>query len=248
MRADSDRVLCMVRDVTEARRTVELNRTLAGRLIASQESERQRIARELHDDVSQQIALLNIEIDQVASQIAGDQARTRLREISMRTEAIAADVHDLSHELHPSKVHLAGLAPAVQSLCRDVSQQAGVAIAFTHDDLPGDIDRDVSLCLYRIAQEALHNVARHSHARDAEVRLSHDAAGLMLQIADSGTGFDVSGGRHEGLGLISMRERVSLLRGEFAIHTFPGGGTRIGVRVPLPQLTKESASLVSRSA
>ncbi len=248
VRAGDDRVLCMVRDVTDARRSMELNRALAGRLIASQEEERQRIARELHDDLSQKIALLNIEVDQMANQIAGDEARSRLREISTRIGAIAADVHNLSHELHPSKLPMIGLAAAVQALCRDVSQQAGLEVGFTHGDVPRDIDANVSLCLYRIVQEALHNVARHSQARQALVHLAAETETLTLHVADRGKGFDSRQARAEGLGLISMRERVSFLGGQFAIHTFPGGGTRIGVRVPVSPGARAASSASAEPA
>jgi len=249
VRADDDRVLCMVRDVTDMRRSMELNRDLAGRLIASQENERQRIARELHDDLSQKIALLNIEIDQMADQIAGDEARARLHEISMHTGAIASELHSLSHELHPSKLQLIGLAAALQTLCSDVSRQAGLNVIFTHEAVPRDIDPNVSLCLYRIAQEALHNVTRHSHAREARLHLAADGGMLTLHIADPGRGFDPrDAGRHDGLGLISMRERVSFLGGQLAIHTFPGGGTRIGVRVPVSPHAHGAPSASSLSA
>ena len=105
-------------------------------------------------------------------------------------------------------------------------------IAFTHEGIPGGVDPNVSLCLYRITQEALHNVARHSRAPDAHVRLALDAQHLTLHIAESGVGFDTRT-NPSGLGLVSMRERAALLRGEVVVDTFPGGGTRIGVRVPL---------------
>jgi signal transduction histidine kinase len=228
--AGGDRVLSIVRDVTDAKRAAELNRDLAGRLIASQEVERRRIARELHDDLSQKLALLMINIDQVAIRVGAE--RDLFHGLSTQAGEIASAIHNLSHELHPSKLHALGLLSALQSLCRDVSQQGGVQVAFTHGFVPKDVDGDVSLCLYRITQEALHNVARHSQARHAEVRLSAEADLLTLQVADSGVGFSVKR-QQDGLGLVSIRERVTLLRGQLAIHTFPGGGTRIGVRVPV---------------
>jgi signal transduction histidine kinase len=111
--------------------------------------------------------------------------------------------------------------------------QQGVQVDFTHGLLPQAIDPNVSLCLYRITQEALHNVARHSQARDVQVNLTNDGDTLSLRIADSGVGFDPHDARHEGLGLVSMRERITFLGGQLMIHAFPGGGTRISVRVPL---------------
>jgi signal transduction histidine kinase len=227
--------------VTEAKRAQALNRDLARRLIVSQEVERQRIARELHDDLSQKIALLNIEIEQLAQHLQGGDTRARLRHLSLRAAEIATDVHNLSHELHPSKLQTLGLAAAIQSMCRDVGRQFGIDVAFTADALPESIDPNVSLCLYRIAQEALHNVARHSHARQAAIRLACDGEMLSLQIADSGIGFD-SRAHPAGLGLVSMRERVALAKGRLVIHTAPGGGVRIGVRVPLASPAHDEAA------
>jgi PAS domain S-box-containing protein len=230
VQAGDDRVFAIVRDLTEAKRSAERNRDLAGRLIASQEAERRRIARELHDDLSQKTALLMMDIEGLANRCP--QERARFQELRERVHEIAADLHNLSYELHPSKLEALGLLSALKALCRDVSQQGGVPIAFTHEAIPDGIDPSVSLCLYRITQEALHNVARHSHAPDAHVRLAGDARHLTLSIADSGVGFDARI-NPAGLGLLSMRERAALLRGEVVVDTAPGGGTRIGVRVPL---------------
>jgi PAS domain S-box-containing protein len=220
------------RDITESRRAMDLNRDLAGRLIASQEEERHRIARELHDDLSQKIALLNIEIDQVAGQLDAEDARIHLQRISGQAAEIATDVHNLSHELHPSRLQIIGLRPAFESLCREMSRQGEVQVVFTHGVVPEVVDPNVSLCLYRITQEALRNVMRHSRASEVQVRLWRHGDSLELQIADSGIGFNHKV-EHPGLGLVSIRERVALLRGQLAIHSAPGAGTRIGVRVPL---------------
>lgn len=228
--AGVDRVVSIIRNVTEAKRALALNRDLIGKLIASQEDERHRIARELHDDVSQKIALLSIGIDQLAKNFEAE--RQKFSELSDRVSEIATDIHDLSHELHPSKLQTLGLVESLQLLCRDVSRQGVVDVAFKRDTFPETVDPNVALCLYRIAQEALHNVVRHSGARQAEVRLTGDGASLVLQISDPGIGFDVKSSQREGLGLASMRERAAFLRGQLVIHTSPGGGTRIGVRVP----------------
>jgi PAS domain S-box-containing protein len=231
--ADHGRVLSIVRDVTESKRAHELNRVLAGRLIVSQEEERQRIARELHDDLSQKIALLNIEVDQMAKEMTVREHRLRLEKLSLQTGEIAGDLYDLSHELHPSRLHTLGLVESVRLLCRDVSQQRGVNVGFTHAGLPDTVDQRVSLCLYRIAQEALHNVAKHSQAPDASVRLERDGEELHLEISDSGIGFDPHRSDHRGLGLVSMRERAGVLKGRLTIDSTPGTGTRISVWVPL---------------
>jgi PAS domain S-box-containing protein len=246
--AGDDRVLSMVRDVTDSKRAMALNRDLTGRLIASQEVERQRIARELHDDVSQKVALLNIGIDEVARLVEAGEPRTRLQQLSGRTKEIVADLRNLSHELHASRLQSLGLVAAIEVLCRDTSKQLGVTVPFTHGALPQEVDPNVALCMYRIAQEALNNVTRHSRARHAQVLLIHENRMLTLQVADSGVGFDPHVTRHSGLGLISMRDRVAFLRGQLAIHATPGGGTRIGVCIPIGPPGEHSSSAVSRSA
>ena len=245
---DGNRVLAMVRDVTDSKRALALNRDLTGRLIASQEVERQRIARELHDDVSQKVALLNIGIDEVARQVEQIDAGARLRQLSVRTREIVGDLRDLSHELHASRLQSLGLIAAIEVLCRDASKQLGVTVPFTHGAMPPDVDPNVSLCVYRIAQEALTNIVRHSHARHAQVTLIYENPMLMLQVADSGVGFDVQSTHHGGLGLISMRDRVAFLRGQLALHAAPGAGTRIGVNIPIGVPTQSSAPVVSRRA
>jgi len=243
VRAEHGRVLSVVRDITESQRARELNRQLAGRLIASQEEERQRIARELHDDLSQELALLNIEIDRMADDVKAGQLRDRLQRMSNRAGAIASDVHHLSHELHPSRLQTMGLVAAIRSLCRDVAGQRSLLVDFMHEgELPQPLDANLSLCIYRITQEALHNVAKHSRARVASVRLASGANDLSLFVADPGVGFDADATRAEGLGLASMRERVAFLKGQFVIHTSPGRGTRIGVRIPLGGSAVDSQS------
>jgi len=235
VRAGSDRILSMCRDVTESKKALQVIRDLGGRLIASQESERERIARELHDDVSQKIALLNIGIQQLANDVAAGEPRDRLQQLSAQAAEIATDIHNLSYELHPSRLQTLGLVATVSALCADLTQQTGIKIAFSHGMLPHPIDSNVSLSLYRIVQEALHNVTRHSGARDASVQLMTENGSLLLRISDSGVGFDPKQSQLEGLGLISMRERAAILRGELDIHAAPGSGTRIDVRVPLAE-------------
>jgi signal transduction histidine kinase len=231
VRAESDRLLAIVRDVTEAKRASELIHDLAQRLISRQEVERQRIARELHDDISQRIALLNIEIDAIAGHVDSEQLRARLRTASALIGDIAADVHHMSYELHPARLRTLGLVTSLQLLCRDTSKQRDLNVTFTHGAIPTTMNADVSLCLYRIVQEALHNVARHSQAREAQVSVTCNEGHLELLVVDSGVGFD-PGHAHAGLGLVSMRERVAILKGQLNIDAVPGGGTRVAVRIP----------------
>jgi signal transduction histidine kinase len=225
-----DQLLSIVRDVTESKRAEDLTRALAGRLIASQEVERHRIARELHDDLSQQIAVLSIGIGQLADDI--QTRREQFRELTNQAHEIASGVRNVSHELHPWRLEILGLAASLRSLCSDMSRQGPLKVFFSHDALPKTIDPNISLSMYRIAQEALHNVARHSGAVEAQVHLTCDDGTLALQITDGGMGFHQAG-QHDGLGLISMRERAAFLRGQLTIHSRPGSGTRVAVRVPI---------------
>jgi signal transduction histidine kinase len=242
--ADNGRVLSVVRDVTESKRAIELNRALAGRIIVSQEQERQRIARELHDDLSQKIALLNLEVDQIADEVPAEAQRARLEIVSSQIGEIAGDLSDLSHRLHPSRLQSLGLIESVRLLCSEISQRRQVNIEFSSSELPPAVDPRVSLCLYRIAQEALHNIAKHSQARDASVELTREGNEVYLHIADTGIGFDPVALDRAGLGLVSMRERVGVLKGNLVINATPGGGTRIGVRVPLTPSPREGHSTV----
>jgi PAS domain S-box-containing protein len=251
----NDQVLSIVRDVTEARRARELNRALAGRLIVSQEEERQRIARELHDDLSQKIAVLNIDVDRLSHQMQTSEHRTWLRRISAQVAEVAEHLHDLSYELHPARLQTLGLLESLRVMCSEFSHQRNIHVTFTAADseLPLVIDPAVSLCMYRITQEALHNVARHSHADEASVVLSHEGNDICLEIADSGVGFEPHSSRHTGLGVVSMRERVGVLNGKLVIYTAPGRGTRLVARIPLPSpqhhapLAQRHANSVSQS-
>jgi signal transduction histidine kinase len=231
---------------SRSKRATEAIRDLAGRLIASQEEERQRVARELHDGIGQKIALLSVEIAQVPESRSLRGWAAGLQRMSEQIGEIATDIHNMSYALHPSKLQILGLASAMRALCRDMSAAGSAQIVFANERIPPSIDPEISLCVYRITQEALRNVVRHSRASQATVRLRHERGQLLLEVADSGVGFNVRAG-HEGLGLVSMRERVAFLRGRLAIQTRPGGGTRISVRIPLGQAAVETPP-VSRAA
>ena len=209
----------------------EDTRKLAGRIIAAQEVERGRIARELHDDISQKVALLAMDIHQIGlSDEPGVRARANI--MSERTAEIATDLHNLSHELHPAKLQLLGLVQATQYLCRDLAARHQVAIEFGHERMPSTVPPETALCLYRIVQEALQNVVRHSGARTASVRLTGSPESLQLEVSDSGKGFEITK-LGDGMGLLSMRERVNLLQGHLTMWSKQGAGTRLAVRVPL---------------
>jgi len=217
-------------------------RTLTGRLLQAQETERRRIARELHDDLNQGLALLAVHLDLLGQGPPESGARfaERIREISDRVKQLSSVVHGLSTVLHPSKLEQFGLVAAVRGLCKELTQVHGLAIEFVAQPMPSSIPDDTALCLYRIAQEALSNVIKHSGARHARVELSGNEAGVSLRIADDGAGFD-SGTPEtkEGLGLVSMRERLRLVGGAIAIDSRRSAGTRIDVHVPLSAAGQE---------
>ena len=229
---------------TRYRTADEALQDLAGRLIAAQEAERQRIARDLHDDMSQKLALLSIDVDQLhrsSQNRPPDDLSSHLHEISARIGEIATDVHLLSHQLHPSKLEVLGLAAATEGFCREVSCQQEIAIDFESIDVPRLVDPDVALCVFRIVQEGVHNVVKHSGARAASVRLSRLDGTLDLHIIDTGRGFTPADHERGGLGLVSMRERVHYVGGQLTVHSAPGRGTRILVSIPLRRAARGAA-------
>ena len=258
------RIVSVVRDMTDRvsadraladseaalRRTSDRNQDLAGRLIASQEAERQRIARDLHDDLGQRLALLNVELEQLQMSgpgLAGE-ARTRVLRIAANASEITADIHRLSHDLHPERLKVLGLVPGIAGLCRDIGTQYALTVVFEHENVPEITDPTVAVYLYRIVQEALRNIVRHSGAKEALVKLSRDGDQLYLQIADPGVGFCPQAIQStSGLGLVSIRERANYIGGRLVIHTAPGAGTRIGVLVPLAPQFDATAMPIPRA-
>ena len=220
---------------------------LFGRLINAQETERGRIARDLHDDVSQRIAGLSIMISGLKSRLGGaDRDPEVTRSLAMmhkNTIGLAEEIRDVSHDLHPSMLQHAGLVSALRHTCTQFETLQGTPVAYTAGPHLGPIDPDSALCLYRIAQEALRNVAKHAGANHVEVALHRTPEGLQLTIADDGHGFDLEGTRagragRGGLGLVSINERVRLLRGTVSIDTRPHGGTRMRVLIPSALITE----------
>jgi signal transduction histidine kinase len=210
-------------------------RALAGRLIQAEEAERRRIARELHDDLNQRLALLAVELDLLgqAPPASGAQLGERLGELSAQVKEVSSAVHELSHNLHPSKLEQLGLVAAVRGLCKEQAQAHNLDVEFTHRGMLPELSADTALCLYRIVQEALGNVVKHSQARHAGVELSANEQEVSLRIVDDGTGFDPQAmNSNEGLGLVSMRERLRLVGGTIVIDSRPSAGTRINVRAP----------------
>jgi signal transduction histidine kinase len=203
-------------------------------LIRAQEEERARIARELHDDLGQQLALFSIELDQMRAQAQDDSVEQALGSLSEKAAAVAADVHVIAHGLHPSKLDHLGLLPAVREFCREVELRNGVDVEVTTDDWPTQLSKNITLSLYRIVQEALQNVVRHSDAHRAGLQFAGRKHEVSLKITDDGRGFDPSAvpeGR--GLGLAGMRERLRAVQGRIKVQSKPGAGTTVEVLIPL---------------
>ncbi len=219
--------------------------SLSGRLLSAQEDERHRIARELHDNLGQQVALLSIEIEQVGLSVRSPAAVARsIRQLCERTAEISNEIHNISHRLHSSKLEALGLVAAIRGHCREVLAQ-GVQVHFSDAAVPRSVSPEVQLCLFRIVQEGLNNVVKHSGAPEARVQLSGASDALMLTIADFGRGFNVgAAASRDGLGLESMRERLRLIGGELTIRSQAGEGTRIDARVPLRISQSQSADSV----
>jgi signal transduction histidine kinase len=209
---------------------------LTGRLLQAQETERRRIARELHDDLSQRLALLCVQLDLVSQRPPESPAQLAalMQDLSSQVKQLSTALHDLSRQLHPTKLEQLGLVAAVNGLCNEMSQTHSLPIEFVHHDVPESIPADTALCLYRIVQEALRNVVKHSGAHGVDVELNGDADAIHLCITDNGAGFDPKSVEGKGgLGVVSMRERLRLVGGKMAIDSSPSGGTRVDVCVPL---------------
>jgi signal transduction histidine kinase len=209
--------------------------TLGRRMIEAQEQERRRIARELHDDIGQRLALLASNLTLLAKRAhLSDRPDPTASELQLRTSEIAADVQALSHRLHSSKLELLGLAVAMRHFCAEFADQQKAAVLFDTRDVPDRLSPDTSLCLFRILQEALHNAAKHSGGRRFDVQVFGDDGQVHLVVSDDGKGFDVGTGRMgRGIGLISMEERIKLVHGALSIESQPGHGTTIHARVPI---------------
>ncbi|MGH7479652.1 MAG: PAS domain-containing sensor histidine kinase, partial [Candidatus Methylomirabilales bacterium] len=218
------------------RRSQEGLRDLAGKLLTAQEEERRRLARELHDDLTQRLAVLAIEAGRLEQQLHGTAAPVleRLRQMKEQIVKLSADVHGISRQLHPSILDDLGLVSAMESECAHLTQREGIAVKYESHNVPTTLPRDVALCLYRIAQEALRNIAKHAQTTEAFVALVGAKDAITLSVWDDGVGFDPAQvHRKPGLGLASMEERVRLIRGELSVKSHPGRGTEIEVVAPV---------------
>jgi PAS domain S-box-containing protein len=226
-------LIAAARDITEEKLAQEKLRALADQVIIAQEDERRRISRELHDDVTQRLAALGIEMgllkrsDALHDSVV-EQELTRLQDEVL---GLSEDIRQLSHSLHPSVLEHSTLTAALESYCREFSRQTGIATAFTHRDVPAEIPQSVAIAFYRIAQEALRNVALHSGATKSSVVLSGE--NLTLNVIDNGRGFDPTRAiKSKGLGLVSMEERARLAGAVVSIESVPGEGTTVSAQIP----------------
>jgi PAS domain S-box-containing protein len=238
---NAPRTLTVVaKDITSLKQIGVERDELSRRMVSAQEADRTRIARELHDDIGQSLAILKIQMLRAGQPVSGDPKKTHagVSELARELDVIAQRVSRLSHGLHSSVLEYLGLAAAVNSHCRECSEQLRIPIQCDCDKGNSKLDSVMALAVLRVVQEAIHNAVKHSQAQAIQVRLSCSGQDLNLEISDDGVGFDVEAARlAEGLGLISMRERIHLVGGQFNIVSRPGKGTRITARVPIPDST-----------
>lgn len=222
-------------DITERKSSEESLHSLSGRLINAQEQERARIARELHDDFSQRLALLGISLGQLWEELPESQTeqRTGVLEILKGTKEMSSDLHSLSHQLHSSKLELVGLVSALSGLCKEMGEKYKLEIHFTKSGTLPKFTKDVELCLFRVTQEALSNVVKHSQSERAQVDLGANPMGVSLRITDAGKGFEPDLSNPEaGIGLVGMRERLRLVGGRLSVKSELLHGTEILAEVP----------------
>jgi PAS domain S-box-containing protein len=230
------RMLGVFVDFTDRHRVEHELHELSGRLIDAHEQERSRLARELHDDVGQRLALLTVEFGVLRKRLgsADEHTADALARITGEMATIGLQLHRFSHELHPARLEQLGFEASIRSMCQEISEARGIAIQFTSSTLPEALPADVALCLYRVTQEALHNAVKHSGSSRASVTVTADANAVTLRVVDQGVGFNPAvSHRKDALGLVSMRERARLVRGSFALVAQPGAGTSVEVCVPL---------------
>jgi len=226
-------VLAVSEDITARKHAEEKLRNLSSHLVRAQEEERARIARELHDDVTQRLAMLAIQLEElkVSSLNSKSSLVPKIDAVSLLTSEISADVRKVSHRLHPAILDFLGLAKALSEFCREFARLNEMEIEFVHHQVPPTLPKEVTFCLYRVAQEAVRNAQKHSGCPQVRVELTGDSNCIRLHVSDSGAGFDPASVQSDKLGLISMSERLRSLGGELSVQSRPGHGTSIEARV-----------------
>ena len=233
-------------DISERKHAEETLKDLGARLIAAQEEERRRVARELHDDFNQRLALLSLELEQLGRKLQKPaDLRQGIKRLQTQTHEMAAEIHQLAYQLHPSKLDHVGLATAVKSLCAELKESAKLKVTFHQTGFPAPLNRDVTLCVFRIAQECLRNCIKHSGAETARVVLSKTRSAVRLVVSDNGCGFNSQTDVMEkGLGFLSMKERLHPLGGQLNVYSRPMRGTRIEISIPLKSEVKSEGRSV----
>lgn len=229
------RVYCKTKAQVDLRIREEELRILTARLLTATEEGGKQIARELHDAYSPRLARLNLEVAEVEGLLSRrPQLTGKLRKIGKEINDLAKAAHDLSHSQHPAAVLQLGLVAALESECASSSQTHGIGVDFSAASVPESLPEGITFCLYRVAQEGLENIRKYARTKKAWVSLAGRRDGIVMVIKGLGRGFEVNAVRGAGgAGLVSMEERVRMVRGSITIDSKPGGGARIEVRVPL---------------
>jgi PAS domain S-box-containing protein len=224
-------------DITDQKLAQETLSNLSQRLMQAQEEERASIARELHDDLAQRATTLVLRLQTLARDLSpGTNEHVRLQALCDQAFTLAKAIPALSHRLHSTSIAQIGIAAAAESLCQELSEQHQVTIDFMHEGIPENLAQDVAICLFRVLQESLTNAIRHAGVRNFTVALTAVPTEIQLTVSDAGAGFDFKmATKGRGLGLVSMKERLSAVGGDVVIESQPGAGTTVRVRVPLPR-------------
>jgi PAS domain S-box-containing protein len=229
-----DRAACILQDVTERKQAEEVLRGMSRKLIDAQEQERARIARELHDDINQRLALMSVQMAQMQhTPEAKSEVSEKINVLQGELADISSDLESLSHSLHSSKLRYLGAVAAMKSWCQEFANHQRMEVSFKHD-VVSVVPPEIGLCMFRVLQEGLQNAAKYSGVKNVEVEVSEHHDELHLSVSDSGVGFNVESAKQgKGLGLTSMDERVRMVNGSFTIQSRPMGGTTIHVEIPL---------------
>jgi signal transduction histidine kinase len=228
--------MTLVADITPLKNAEASLSTISQMLLENHEGERVRVARELHDDIGQRMAAWQLGLDRLTRDLHGSDTplRARLEELRSQAAGISSAVQALSRELHAGPMTLLAIDNALERLCGELSERLDMDVSFTRRDVPGLVPADVSLCLFRVAQDALGHIANHGGSRRAEIELRGAGGAIHLMVRAFGHAFSTDSGHGALLWVITTRERVAKMNGTFSITWNPGGGTQIDVAVPLP--------------
>jgi signal transduction histidine kinase len=236
-------IILLVLQMRRRIRSDQTIRSLTRRLIHVGEEERTHLARELHDDIGQRLSLVSVELGSLNWNRATSRqdGNRKLEQALEELQTLISDVHGLSHRLHSSKLEHLGLEDALKELCQQITQRHDLEIGLQMNEVRAGLDREISLCFYRVAQEALSNIVRHSSSSRATVRLAASRGMLRLQVKDDGTGFDPSK-TPVGLGLVTMEERLRLIGGTLSVASKPGEGTTVTAQVSPAPLNRQKGN------